>query len=171
MTQVVLSGTTLRAAFGAVPSGVVAVCGLDATGQALGMAVSTFVPVSLDPPLVALSVQTTSRTWPELRGIRRLGISVLGSAHGSAARQLAAREGDRFGGLLTTVRSGTALFLEGTPAQFECSVADEIPAGDHLIVILSVHALTVDAAADPLVFHRSDFVGLAALAEADLAVA
>ena len=65
MTPLVTDSTALRQAFGHIPSGVVAVCGYTGS-ERIGMAVSTFVPVSLDPPLVAFCVQTTSTTWPRL---------------------------------------------------------------------------------------------------------
>ena len=68
---------SLREAFGHFPSGVVAVCA-DVDGERIGMAASTFVPVSLEPPLVAFCVQNTSTTWPKLADLEHVGISVLG---------------------------------------------------------------------------------------------
>src|SRR5690606_9188880 len=52
MTGPDLSPAALREAFGHVPSGVVAIAA-EVDGTRLGMAVSTFVPVSLDPPLIS----------------------------------------------------------------------------------------------------------------------
>lgn len=73
-----LDAATLREAFGHFPTGVVAIAA-EIDGTRTGLAASTFVPVSLDPPLVAFCVQNSSTTWPNLRGAPRLGISVLGS--------------------------------------------------------------------------------------------
>lgn len=67
-----LDGTALREAFAHVPSGVVAICA-DVDGERVGMAASTFVPVSLDPPLVSFCVQHTSTTWPRLSVLPHLG--------------------------------------------------------------------------------------------------
>ena len=58
-------GDGLRRAFANFPSGVVAVCA-EVDGVPHGLAVSTFVPVSLDPPLVSFCVQNSSSTWPRL---------------------------------------------------------------------------------------------------------
>ncbi|MBV8928028.1 MAG: flavin reductase family protein, partial [Mycobacteriaceae bacterium] len=92
-----LSEASLREAFGHFPTGVIAIAA-EVDGVRVGLAASTFVPVSLDPPLVSFCVQNTSTTWPKLKDVPRLGISVLGESHDEAARTLAARTGDRFGG-------------------------------------------------------------------------
>ena len=121
------------------------------------MAASTFVPVSLDPPLVSFCVQNTSTTWPKLDGLPMLGISVLGEAHVDAARTLAAKTGDRFAGLETVSNEGGAVFLKGTSLWLESAIEQRIPAGDHTIVVLRVTEVTVDADVAPIVFHRSGF--------------
>src|SRR4029078_4304450 len=84
-----LTPTTLREAFGHFPSGVIAIAA-EVDGTLVGLAASTFVPVSLEPPLVSFCVQNTSETWPKLKELPSLGISVLGEAHDEAARALAA---------------------------------------------------------------------------------
>jgi flavin reductase (DIM6/NTAB) family NADH-FMN oxidoreductase RutF len=52
------------------------------------MAVSSFISVSIDPPLVAISIQRSSATWPRLRGQHRLGQSVLAEGQGDLCRAL-----------------------------------------------------------------------------------
>ena len=84
MSTTNLSPTSLREAFGHFPSGVIAIAA-EVHGARVGLAASTFVPVSLDPPLVSFCVQNTSETWPKLQGVPVLGISVLGEAHDTAA--------------------------------------------------------------------------------------
>ena len=56
MSPTDLSPTTLREAFGHFPSGVIAIAA-EVGGTRVGLAASTFVPVSLDPPLVSFCVQ------------------------------------------------------------------------------------------------------------------
>ena len=153
-------GAALRRAFAHVPSGVVAICA-DTGSERLGMAASTFVPVSLDPPLVAFCVQNTSTTWPKLAARPRLGISVLNSD--GAARGLAAKDGDRFAGLDTETRDGGALFVAGCSVRMDVSIEQQVPAGDHAIVVLRVHELHCDdSGIEPIVFHRSAFRRLVA---------
>lgn len=150
-----LTPSSLREAFAHFPSGVVAVAA-EIDGGRIGLAASTFVPVSLEPPLVAFCVQNTSTTWPKLKEAPRLGISVLGEAHDVAARTLAAKTGDRFAGL-ETVTSGGAVFIKGTGVWLDSAIDQLVPAGDHTIVVLRVCDVTVDPEITPIVFHRSGF--------------
>jgi flavin reductase (DIM6/NTAB) family NADH-FMN oxidoreductase RutF len=161
MSPTNLSPSTLREAFGHFPTGVVAIAA-EVDGNRVGLAASTFVPVSLEPPLVSFCVQNTSETWPKLKERPYLGISVLGEAHDEAARMLAAKTGDRFAGLQTVSTETGAVFVEGTSVWLESSIEQLIPAGDHTIVILRVSDITVHADVPPIVFHRSTFRRLGA---------
>src|SRR5258707_8716544 len=105
-----LTPTSLREAFGHFPTGVIAIAA-EVDGVRVGLAASTFVPVSLDPPLVSFCVQNTSTTWPKLKDLPYLGISVLGEIHDAAAKSLAAKTGDRFAGLETTSTDRGAVFV------------------------------------------------------------
>ena len=156
-----LTEAALREAFGHFPTGVIAIAA-EADGTRVGLAASTFVPVSLNPPLVSFCVQNTSTTWPRLKDLPRLGISVLGESHDDAARALAARTGDRFAGLQTVSTDNGAVFIDGTSVWLESSIEQLVQAGDHTIVILQVNDITVHPDVAPIVFHRSTFRRLGA---------
>nr|WP_319447459.1 MULTISPECIES: flavin reductase family protein [unclassified Mycobacterium] len=156
MSSTDLSPASLREAFGHFPTGVIAIAA-EVEGVRVGLAASTFVPVSLDPPLVSFCVQNTSETWPKLKDLPALGISVLGESHDAAAKTLAAKTGDRFAGLETESRTSGAVFVHGTSVWLESAIEQLIPAGDHTIVILKVSELTVHDDVAPIVFHRSTF--------------
>jgi len=153
-----LQPDTLRKAFGRFPSGIAALCAI-VDGAPQGIVASSFtVGVSMDPPLVMFAVQNTSRTWPIVRTAGRIGVSVLGTGHDGVCRQIASKTGDRFAGLELHSTGDGALFLEEAALWLDCSVENEVPAGDHHVVLLRVHALTThDEAHEPLVFHGSAF--------------
>lgn len=151
-----MSAASLREAFGHHPSGVIAIAA-EVNGVRVGLAASTFVPVSLDPPLVAFCVQNNSETWPKLKGLPALGISVLSEAHDAAARTLAAKTGDRFAGMETVSSVAGAVFVKGTCVWLESAIEQELPAGDHTIVLMRVRDVTVHPEVSPIVFHRSQF--------------
>jgi flavin reductase (DIM6/NTAB) family NADH-FMN oxidoreductase RutF len=159
--RVPLAENDLRQVYGLFPSGVVAVCA-EVDGVPVGLAVSTFVPVSLDPPLVSICVRTASATWPALRRAPRLGISVLGAHHEGVARALAGPAEHRFRDVEVERRDGDALFVSGAPLALSVGVVDDVVAGDHLIAVCRVNEVLVDDAHGPLVFHRSALRPLAA---------
>jgi flavin reductase (DIM6/NTAB) family NADH-FMN oxidoreductase RutF len=156
MSSTDLSPASLREAFGHFPTGVIAIAA-EVEGTLVGLAASTFVPVSLDPPLVSFCVQNSSTTWPKLKDLPMLGISVLGEAHDQVAKTLAAKTGDRFAGLETKSTDGGAVFIHGTSVWLESAIEQQVPAGDHIIVVLRVHEITVHDDVAPIVFHRSAF--------------
>ncbi|WP_327674799.1 flavin reductase family protein [Kitasatospora sp. NBC_00458] len=150
----------LRRVYGAFPTGVTALAAL-VDGEPVGMTASSFVTVSLDPPLVSVCAALTSSTWPRLRRAARLGVSVLGGGQEGVCRQLAARGVERFAGLDWHRTGEGAVLLDGSCAWFDCSVEREVAAGDHRIVLLRVHGLGGDPQAPPLVFHGSRYRRLA----------
>jgi len=150
----------LRRVFGCFPSGVTAVCAL-VDGVPVGMAASTFVPVSLDPPLVSVCVRNESMTWPRLRRSDQLGISVLAGNHELACKSLSDRDGDRFKGVSWRAGRGDAVFVEGALAWLSCRLQHEMPAGDHVIALLRIVGVQADSDGEPLLVHRSQFRKLA----------
>jgi len=150
----------LREAFGVFPTGVVAVAAR-VDGRITGLAASSFTSVSLEPPLVSFSIATTSKTWPELRRATRLGLTVLADHHGGVCRQLAGPPERRFEGLALTTSEDGAVTLDEGLARFDCSIHREVEAGDHVIVLLRLHAVEHADNSGPLVFHRSGFSRLA----------
>jgi flavin reductase (DIM6/NTAB) family NADH-FMN oxidoreductase RutF len=152
----VLSPTDLRRVFGAFPTGVTAIAAV-VDGVPAGLAASSFTSVSLDPPLASVCIARSSSTWPVLRRAGRLGVSVLAADQERLARQLAQRGGDRFAGATWRASRDGEILLDGACAWLDCSIEQEVPAGDHVIVLLRIHDLDADPDAAPLVFHRSTF--------------
>lgn len=148
--------TLLRKAFACFPTGVAAMCAESASGP-VGMAVSSFTSVSLEPPLLSVCVQNTSTTWPVLRQQSRLGLSVLAESQATAGRRLSMKDGDRFADTAWHANADGALFVLGATAWFECSIYADIPAGDHTVVLLQIHSLQTQPNLAPLVFHASRF--------------
>jgi flavin reductase (DIM6/NTAB) family NADH-FMN oxidoreductase RutF len=150
-------GDALRRTFALFPSGVAAIAA-EVDGAPRVLVASSFqVGISADPPLVLFAVQRTSESWPVLRRAERLGVSVLGEAHEAACRQLASKVADRFAGVATARTDSGAILIDGAPVHLECAIEGEMPAGDHDLVLLRVHAFATDPAAAPLVFHGSTF--------------
>jgi len=150
----------LRQAFGCFPSGVAAVCGMR-DGQPAGMAASSFTSVSLDPPLVSVCIARTSSTWPLLASLPTLGVSVLADHHADVAGALAAKTPDRFASVAWEATEAGAVLVHGATLWLECVVHDQLPAGDHDIVLLRILTLQTYPDVAPMVFHGSRYRQLA----------
>ncbi|MEY9890095.1 3-hydroxy-9,10-secoandrosta-1,3,5(10)-triene-9,17-dione monooxygenase reductase component [Catenulispora sp. MAP5-51] len=138
-------------------SGVVAVTGL-ADGGPVGLTVSSFVSVSLDPPLVSFCVARTSRTWPLLRTGGRVCVNILSQEQAVDAARFALRDADRFGGVRWRPSPAGLPVLDGGLAWLECTVQVEHGAGDHDIVVCRVDRLDEGAAeSGPLVRFRGAY--------------
>lgn len=151
----------LREAFGNFPSGVVAVAA-EVDGVPVGLAASSFTSVSLDPPLVSINLAATSKTWPDLRRAERLGVTVLASHHGPLCRQLAGPVDQRFRDVDLSVSPEGSIFIDDGMATFDTTIHREVEAGDHILVLLELHAVDHRSDGGPLLFHRSVFGEMAA---------
>jgi flavin reductase (DIM6/NTAB) family NADH-FMN oxidoreductase RutF len=105
-------------------------------GKAHGMTANAFVSVSLDPPLVLVSLDNRSHMHRILPAVGRYGVSVLAEDQKALSDHFAGRPiGDvhiRF-----IDRAGTPL-LEGAVAHFAVKVIRAHPAGDHTLYVGTV---------------------------------
>jgi flavin reductase (DIM6/NTAB) family NADH-FMN oxidoreductase RutF len=148
----------LRRTFSYFPSGVVAVIA-EVEGEPRGLVAATFtVGVSTQPPLVLCAIQNSSATWPLLRQVPTIGVSVLAEDQGPLGIQIGSKKHtERFTDVPLRSAGSTARFIAGAPVWFECNIHGEFPAGDHMVVLLEVLALGADPDLRPLVFHGSTF--------------
>ena len=148
---------TLREAFSAFPSGVVAVAGMGQAGP-VGLAASSFTTVSLAPPLVSVSMARSSSTWPALRVLPRIGLSVLSAEQGGLCRSLASKvTADRFADASWETSPDGAIFIHDATLWLDCTIEAELEAGDHHIILLRIESLTRLHRGEPLIFHHSRF--------------
>lgn len=160
VTTEVLDPARLRWVFGTYPTGVAALAAV-VDGVPVGLAASSFTSVSLRPPLVSVCIAHTSKTWPVLSRVARIGVSVLSAEQVRHGRQLAAKQGDRFADVGWWQTADGAVLLDGVAGWLDVSIEQQVTAGDHDIVVLRVHDLGADRDISPLVFHGSQFRSLA----------
>ncbi|MEN0139330.1 MAG: flavin reductase family protein [Rhodococcus sp. (in: high G+C Gram-positive bacteria)] len=151
---------TLRTFYGGIPSGVLAL-GAVVDGEPVGMAVSSFTNVSLDPPLMVVSIRNESATWPLIAGAEAIGASILAESQGACGLQLSAGEaGKRFDSIGYSVTASGAVVVDDASAWFEATPSDPIPAGDHFLVLLALRSISAEIDRSPLLFFRSKFAAV-----------
>jgi flavin reductase (DIM6/NTAB) family NADH-FMN oxidoreductase RutF len=162
-------GGRLRDALSAWAAGVTLVTIADDRDD-VGTTVSAFCPVSLDPPLVLVSLIAGSYpaevlSRPSLPA-QRFAVTLLSAAQKVLAGRFAAAGRPSARLLLDDVPhdrgdSSGALIPLGGLAAFECSVARRVPAGDHLLVISEVVDVPyVAETGQPLIRFRGRYPSL-----------
>lgn len=154
------SGLSLAAALSGWASGVTLVTLADGRDD-VGATVSAFCPVSLDPPLILVSLLTGSYlaevlSRPSLPA-KQFAVTLLSSPQRVLAGRFAASGRPSVRLLLDDAphlrgpSSGALIPSDGLSA-LECSVARRVPAGDHMLVIAEVVAVPYIAeSGDPLI--------------------
>lgn len=161
MTDDLPRDLALRQAFSVYPTGVVALAA-HIDDRAVGMAVNSFTSISLDPALVAVSAARASKTWPMLREVPELGMSVLAAHHEPLSRSLSARGGDRFSGHGWQCTDGGAVLISNAALWLTCRLRSTFDGGDHEIALFEIADVTLFDDVEPLVFHQSRYRSIAA---------
>jgi flavin reductase (DIM6/NTAB) family NADH-FMN oxidoreductase RutF len=136
----------------------------------IGTTVSAFMPVSVDPPLVLVSLIAGSYpaevlSRPALPAVE-FAVTLLSASQKLLAGQFAAAGRPSARLILDAVphvrgASSGALIPAGGLAALECSVARRVPAGDHLLVISSVVGVPyVAESGNPLIRFRGRYPAL-----------
>jgi flavin reductase (DIM6/NTAB) family NADH-FMN oxidoreductase RutF len=134
------------------------------TGDVRGMTANAFMSVSLDPPLVLVSVRRDARMHSLLHEAGRYGVSLIG--------ERLEREARRFAGMhvashepapVFDERGGTAILREAL-GWLVATVVDEHEAGDHTLFIGEIIDLEAGHPSQrPLGFDRSTFAEVSVL--------
>ena len=149
-----------RRALGQFTSGVTVVTTRDAKGRSLGLTVTAFSSVSLDPPLVLVCVDHRSEAHVGFRDAGLFGVSILAEGQDDVSRLFARPGREKFREVpLSTGQRGLAL-VPGALAHIECEVRAAHPAGDHILYIGEIVALAVRPGR-PLLYNRGGYRRLA----------
>jgi flavin reductase (DIM6/NTAB) family NADH-FMN oxidoreductase RutF len=127
-----------------------------ADGLPHGTTVSAFASLSMDPPMVLVSLDRGSDLLALVRETGRFGVNVLGSTQSTLALAFARKGGPgKFNGVLWEVDDDLPR-LPGAPGWLACDVATLVEGGDHVVALGTVVAAdTRDGR--PLTYHGRVF--------------
>lgn len=155
-----LTPADFRKAMGAFATGVTIIT-VDLDGEVHGMTANAFTSVSIDPLLVLVCVDHSTRTHAHLHAKKRFGINVLSAGQRAISEYYArperthehaeAEAGARF----ERTPHGTPM-LHGALAYLECRLHSSEEAGDHTIFIAEVEDVILREG-DPLLFFRGKY--------------
>ena len=135
------------------PTGVAIVTTAGPSGP-VGCTVNALLSLSVEPPLLLVSLGEESRTLESIRRTELFGASVLAATQRELSERFAncARE-ERFTGLELRVEHGVPL-LAGATAQMVCAVQQLEQVADHVLVVGAPVWQSVDPDRAPLLSHR-----------------
>ena len=135
------------------PSGVTVVTTRDG-GEDFGLTVSAFTSLSLDPPMVLVSIDRKSMSHQHLVEGAPIGISVLAAGHTDVAVQFARHVDDRFAGINIVRRGEQDIpFVGDAAAWFLGDVRDRYVGGDHIIITVAVRECGWHDGGRPLLYR------------------
>jgi flavin reductase (DIM6/NTAB) family NADH-FMN oxidoreductase RutF len=145
-----------RRALGQFAAGVTVVTTRDGKGRSLGLTVTAFSSVSLDPPLVLVCVDHRSEAHIGFRHAGLFGVSILAEGQEEVSRRFAAGGPAKFAGLELAKGTTGVPLIPGSVAHLECRVKASLDAGDHTIYVGEVLAVDVKPGR-PLLYHDRDY--------------
>ena len=122
-----------------------------------GMTANAFSSVSLEPPLVLVCVDNNAEFLKVIREAKKFAVNFLSEEQKSASDWFAGKgrdAEDQFADIPFEAGENGAPLLTGTLASLECETHEELPGGDHVIVIGRVTKITAeDTMRPPLLFY------------------
>jgi flavin reductase (DIM6/NTAB) family NADH-FMN oxidoreductase RutF len=157
-----------RNALGQFPTGVVVATARTEAGALVGMTMSSFNSVSLDPPLILFSVHRQAHSFALWQTVKRYAINVLNQDQEQVSNQFARPGADKWEGLTPLTGDSGVPMLPNAAVVFECESYARHDGGDHEIFIGRVTALHEHPLnrGKPLVFFEGRYRQLASPATA-----
>ena len=133
-------------------TGVTCMTTLSATGEPVGITVSSFNSLSLDPPLILWSIANSSTSFSCFQVGEPFAVNVLAEDQEGLAMKFAKTGGDKFQDVAVHAGLDGVPLLEGSVVYFECIGEARYPGGDHDIIIGRVRRI-FNIGKKPLLFH------------------
>lgn len=133
-------------------------------GEPVGFTCQSFYSVSMSPALVSFSVISRSASYPKIRQAGRFMVNILSGEQVGISNRFAQRGTDKWQGVQWQISPLGNPIIAGSIHWLDCEIHAEHAAGDHLIVIGEVKALSQQASADaqPLLYFKGQYRNIAA---------
>ncbi|MBS7845334.1 flavin reductase family protein [Pseudomonas sp. 13B_2.1_Bac1] len=162
LANMAIEPLSFREALGHYASGITVITS-HVDGEPIGFTCQSFYSVSVSPPLVSFSVMSSSASYPRIRQAGRFAVNILSGEQVTISNQFARRGTDKWHGVEWQASPLGNPLLGGSLHWLDCEIHAEYAAGDHLIVIGEVKALSLQetAATQPLLYFKGQYCNLA----------
>ncbi|HET9914943.1 MAG TPA: flavin reductase family protein [Anaerolineales bacterium] len=130
-------------------------------GQQYGMTVNSFTSISLEPPLVSVTLKQLTHTHDLVVKSGMFAVTILAAEQKELSDRFAGKFPnitDRFDGVQTERLAPMAapVFKNGM-AYFHCRVVNSIPVGENTLFVAEVTAAHGEGEGNPLVYHNREY--------------
>ena len=148
----------LKHAMRVYPQGVTVVTA-GGRGGPVGLTVSSFTSVSLNPPLVLVSIAKSSGVYEELKGAQAYAVNFLADDQKILSDRFAGRTGgkDRFEGMKFARGATGSPVIAGARAVLECKAWKVYDGGDHSLFVGEVVVAKTFNSKRPLVYYSQQY--------------
>lgn len=147
----------LRRAFGNFATGVTIVTTLDAAGLPCGFTANSFTSVSIEPPLLLVSIAKSAFGCEAFTGSSGFAVNILADDQRELSNRFARAGEDKFADQNWHAKATGSPILDKVVAWFDCEHHEQVDAGDHIILIGRVLNYGYNTHA-PLGFCRGAYV-------------
>src|SRR5690625_33205 len=130
---------------------------MDDEGKDRGMTVNAFMSISLEPKLIAISIDHTASMYDKLKKADAFGVSVLKDNQQDYS-MIFARQKEADGPIPFEYLDGVPV-IENSLAALSCKVYKKVEAGDHTIILGEVTELKIESG-EPVIFYGGKYRNL-----------
>lgn len=126
-------------------------------GQRYGMTVNSFTSISLEPPMIAVTLKQLTHTHDLVDKSGEFAMTILSADQRNLSDRFAGKIPeitDRFEGVPTETLSLDAPLIQGGMAYFNCRVVNSHPVGENTLFVAEVVDVRGEGDGDPLVYHN-----------------
>ena len=147
------------ATMGAFPTGVTVVTSIDEYGHPRGLTCNAFSSISVNPPLLMVSLDRRSSSLDAVLETGRFVVNFLSAESAAISERFATRHPDKFWGIRwRSAQNGMPILVDNAMAYAACRIAQAIDAGDHTMLIgLVEEAQPPSPESEPLVYFRRGY--------------
>ena len=148
-----MDNRVFRDAMGKFATGITVVT-TEYKNKVMGMTVNAFMSVSLEPKLIAISIDEKATMYSKLQETKKFGVSILKEEQQELsmifAKQIIKKRDIDF------IKNGGIPVIKDSLATISCHIKDTIKAGDHMLFIAEVIGLTIDEG-EPILYSGGSY--------------
>ena len=151
-----INAQELRRVMGHFATGVTVITTRDKDGGPNGLTANAFMSLSLNPPLILISVDKGATCYACFAPQNGFTVNFLSEDQEELSRRFATKGINKFAGLKWKEGSNGAAILDGVLGHIECKITQCHDGGDHTIVLGEI--LNVNATGErPLLFYKGKY--------------